>query len=177
VKARTRQPFVLTAAERQALDAARAKFVQWRRICYDNGAAVRDSELAALRKCARSFHKALEPLLHHEGRGTMARLLGLMQAKFSPIEPQSNYRDRLMQAYEVAIELDLALAVGKGGARKDHLVYVWIYHAADAWPDVPTADGRFGEALLGYRHADTPAVGSVERIASALADWRRVRKG
>jgi hypothetical protein len=177
MKARQRQPFVLTATERQALDAARAKFVQWKRDWHDDGAAVNHSELAALRKHARAFHKALQPLLHNGAGGTMARLLAQMQMTFLHREPQGHYRDQLLQAYGTAIEVDVALAVGKGGQRKDRLVYTWIWHAADEWPDAPTAAGRFGEALLDHRHADTPAVGSVERIADALTMWGQRRNG
>jgi 1,2-phenylacetyl-CoA epoxidase PaaB subunit len=177
MKPRHRRALVLSAAEHQALDTARAKFVEWRRVFHNNGAAVKDSELAALRKHARAFHKAVEPLLHHEGRGTMAKLIGLLRENLSVTELlQSDYRKRLEQAYELAIEIDLALAVGKGGVRKDRLVYVWIFHAADAWPKTPTAKGRFGQALLNYRHADVPLVGSIERVKSALIDWDRLRK-
>lgn len=176
--ARTRQGFVLTDGERRALDAARAKFVQWKRDWYDGGMAVDEASLTELRKHARAFHVALERVLHANGQvgnPTLARLLGRMQA-YSVPPSLAHCRDRLEVAYEAAVEVDMALAVGRGGARKDRLVYEWVACAADQWPGgKPTASGRFAAALLEYKHKCVPAVGSAERVAAALAVWNEHR--
>lgn len=179
--ARTRPAFVLTDAERQALDAARAKFVQWKRDWYDGGVSVDLAQLATLRKAARAFHKAMQPLMEDVSPidGTRARLLVRMQQLQLHQQLQAQYGDQLTCAYITAMQIDDALASEvRQGVKRDRLAYVWVFHAADKWPgETPTASGRFGQALLEYRHRDTPAPGSVERIKDALTMWGQRRNG
>lgn len=180
MSARPRGAFRLTPAEADALVRARKKFTQWRQDWHDNGAAFDPGELAAVRKAARAFHKAIAPLLQGGGvNGTRARLLVRMQEAYLHRAGQADYLDQLEAAYRTALLLDAACAKDVAqGRKKDTLVYVWIFHAADLWPgEPPSSAGRFGEALLQFKHADLPGVGSVERIADALTMWHQHRAG
>ena len=175
MSARPGGAFRLKKAEADALERARKTFVQWRRDWHDDGGAFDPVELAAVRKAARAFHKAIGPLLQGGGvNGTRARLLCRMQEAYLHRAGQADYLDQLQAAYRTALLIDTACAKDVAqGRKKDKLVYVWIFHAADLWPGKPpAAAGRFGDALLHFQPADLPAVGSVERIADALSMWR-----
>lgn len=175
--ARQRIAFAPTPTERKALEQAACAFVQWRRDWHDDGAACSLDQLATVRKAARAFHKAVQPVLAGGGvNGTRARLLMRMQEVYRA--GQADYLDRLESAYATALQVDAALAKDVAqGRKKNQLVYVWVFHAADLWPgEPPAAAGRFGAALLEFHHKCVPEVGSVERIADALKMWRRAGK-
>lgn len=177
---KARNPIVRMERERAALDDARQRFVQWRADWHDDGAAVDDKALAALRKAARAFHKALEPLLGDPVDGTRARLLVRMQQMQMHQHLQDDHRRQLIDAMAAAMLIDGALAPDvRRGRKDDTLAHVWIMFAADAWQAAggkATAAGRFADALTAYRHRQVPIVGGRDQIAKALQQRRAARQ-
>ena len=170
----------MKAVEAEAMERAAKTLVQWRRGWHDGGGAFDPVELAAVRKAAGAFHKVIGPLLQGGGvNGTRARLLCRMQEAYLHRAGQADYLDQLQAAYRTALLIDTACAKDVAqGRKKDKLVYVWIFHAADLWPGKPpAAAGRFGDALLHFQPADLPAVGRVERIADPRSMWRTAGGG
>lgn len=177
---KARNPVVRREQERAALDDARQRFVQWRADWHDGGAAADDKALAALRKAARAFHKAIEPLLGDPADGTRARLLVRMQQARLHQDLQDTHYRQLAEAMVTAMLIDDALAPDvRRGRKDDTLAHVWVRFAADAWESAggkATAAGRFADALTAYRHRQVPIVGGRDQIAAALQRRRAARQ-
>jgi hypothetical protein len=174
------KPAARDKAEVAALDLAKDRFIAWKRDWHDDGAASNTKALADLRKAARAFHKALQPVLAGGGvNGTRALLLARLQERELSQHPQSYYYDRLIGALYTSIIIDDACAADvKRGAKADILARVWITIAADEWQRMigrPPAAGRFMTALMDYPAREVPRV-SVELVKAGLASWRQSRR-
>jgi hypothetical protein len=177
MSARQAAAFTLKATERKALDSAREKYMLWKSDWHDDGAAADVVELAALRKAARNFHKALSSTLGpagNNGSGTLGRLLCRMQEHHLYRRTQTDYYDDMTKAMFTALVIDGALGKDvQRGVKADRLVYTWVFHAANEWPgDPPTSSNRFGQALLNYQPRAVPHIGSTTVVDAALKLWR-----
>jgi hypothetical protein len=170
---------MLTPVERNALADARRRFVEWRAQWHDDGAAVDPKALAALRKAAREFHAALQPLLA-SATGNARRLRVRMQQLELHQKHQADYVRDLVACCLTADLIDKACAGEvKPGVKADALTRTWVWCAADAWQAAGcrvSRTGRFSDALQNYKHRDVPAAGA-DQIKAAVTDWGATKCG
>lgn len=169
-------------AEQAALLRAAQRFADWRRDWHDDGARPDHKALAELRKAARAFHKALQPLLAAAPTdGTRARLLCRMQERHLFRRGQSDYHDDLRAAMFTALVIDGACASEvRAGVKADPLATTWIWMAADEWEAAgfkasAAERARFVAALAAFRDRRVPAAPGVDAVRAALGKRKSAR--